>query len=355
MKGCNGEGMECYKISVIVPVYNVEKYLERCVGSLTQQTWRNLEILLVDDGSKDRSGALCDRLAQEDERIRVIHKENGGLISAWQRGVREASGEYLHFVDGDDWIEPAALAEMAAFLTGSEKEIISSDYVIDRENGKRQYVWQRLSPGEYTGVRLKELVMPQLLGNEERYVCLSRCMKLISRRLIAENMHYCDPAVKMGEDLTILFPALADCQRLVVMDHKAYYHYLYLESSMAHKYDGGLYESIQRLKKVIMRVIEEKFPSGEKEIMEEQAQKEYIFLLFLVLKNEARGNPGGYRKNIAAVCKEPELRRLVQQYPVTVHQAANRLIYAVLKHPNVAMIHLLRIAMIVYSRGQRAK
>lgn len=340
--------MERYKISVIVPVYNVEKYLERCVKSLREQTWENMEILLVDDGSKDQSGALCDRFAQEDGRIRVIHKENGGLISTWKRGAEEATGEYLHFVDGDDWIDKETLAEMAVFLTGSKKEIISCDYVIERENGKKQYVWQQLLPGEYRGEKLKEAVIPQLLGNEERYVCLSRCMKLISRRLIAENMHYCDPAVKMGEDMTILLPALADCERLVVMDHRAYYHYRYLKSSMVHKYDDGLYENMQRLKKVVMRVIEEKFCSEQKEMMAGQAQKEYIFLMLLVLKNEARGNPGGYRKNIAAICKEPELKKLVQQYPVAVHQRANRLLYAVLKHPNAAMISLLRVAMIVY-------
>lgn len=340
--------MERYKISVIVPVYNVEKYLERCVKSLTDQTWDNLEILLVDDGSKDHSGALCDEFAQMDGRIRVIHKENGGLISAWKRGVEEATGEYLHFVDGDDWIDKETLAEMAKHLTGSKKEIISSDYVIERENGKRQYVWQGLLPGEYAGRKLKESVIPQLLGNEERYVCLSRCMKLISRNLIAENMHYCDPKVKMGEDITILLPALADCERLVVMDHKAYYHYLYLDSSIVHKYDSGLYENMQFLREVLFRVIEEKFGSDEKERMVRQAQKEYIYLMFLVLKNEARGNPRGYRKNIAAICREPELKKLVKRYPVQVHQTANRLVYAVLKHPNAAMIGLLRIAMIVY-------
>lgn len=340
--------MERYKISVIVPVYNVEKYLERCVKSLTDQTWNNLEILLVDDGSKDHSGALCDQFVRKDGRIRAIHKENGGLISAWMRGAEEATGEYLHFVDGDDWIAKETLAEMADFLTGSEREVISSDYVIEREDGRQQCVWQQLMPGEYTGKRLKEMVIPQLLGNEERYVCLSRCMKLISRRLIVENMHYCDPAVKMGEDMTILIPALADCERLVVMDHKAYYHYMYLESSMVHRYDGGLYENMQRLKKVVMRVIEDKFGSDEKEMMFSQMQKEYIFLMFLVLKNEARGNPGGYRKNIAAICKEPELKKMVKQYPVAVRQTANRLLYAVLKHPNAVMISLLRLAMIIY-------
>lgn len=93
-------------ISVIVPVYKVEDYLQRCVESICRQTYRNLEIILVDDGSPDRCGELCDALAREDARIRVIHKENGGLSSARNAGLAIMQGEYVGFVDSDDWVEP---------------------------------------------------------------------------------------------------------------------------------------------------------------------------------------------------------------------------------------------------------
>lgn len=143
--------MKEYKISIIVPVYNTEKYLKRCVDTLTGQTYDNLEILLVDDGSKDGSGKLCDDLALRDERIRVIHKENGGLVSAWKRGVDESTGEYISFVDSDDWVDIHMIGEMAACLSGNEKEIIASDYVIEKEDGSTQYVWQKLPPANMTG------------------------------------------------------------------------------------------------------------------------------------------------------------------------------------------------------------
>lgn len=93
-------------ISVIVPVYNVEDYLPKCVDSLLAQTYENLEILLVDDGAKDRSGAICDEFAEKDPRITVIHKANGGLSSARNAGIDIAHGEYLAFLDSDDWVEP---------------------------------------------------------------------------------------------------------------------------------------------------------------------------------------------------------------------------------------------------------
>ena len=87
--------MKDYKISIIVPVYNAEKYLKKCVDSLLDQTYRNLEILLIDDGSKDAGGKICDGYAKKDARIRTVHKENGGLVSAWKKGVEVSSGQYL--------------------------------------------------------------------------------------------------------------------------------------------------------------------------------------------------------------------------------------------------------------------
>lgn len=92
-------------ISIIVPVYNVEKYLKKCIESIINQTYSNLEIILVDDGTKDNSGMICDEYAQKDNRIKVIHKENGGLSDARNAGMRMATGEYIAFVDGDDYIE----------------------------------------------------------------------------------------------------------------------------------------------------------------------------------------------------------------------------------------------------------
>ena len=105
------------KISIIVPVYNAQDYLERCVESIRTQTFRNLEILLIDDGSKDKSPQMCDDYAVQDERIRVIHKPNGGLMSAWTAGAQAAEGDYFLFVDSDDWID-ACMAEGAGAGSG---------------------------------------------------------------------------------------------------------------------------------------------------------------------------------------------------------------------------------------------
>ena len=94
------------KVSIVVPIYNVEKYLDRCIQSLLAQTLKEIEIILVDDGSDDGCAQICDQYAERDSRIKVVHKKNGGLDSARKAGIAIASGKYVGYVDGDDWIEP---------------------------------------------------------------------------------------------------------------------------------------------------------------------------------------------------------------------------------------------------------
>lgn len=342
--------MKDYKISIIVPVYNTEKYLHRCVDSLMNQTYRNLEILLIDDGSTDGSEKVCDEYAGKDKRIKAVHKENGGLVSAWKRGVSESSGEYLNFADSDDWIDCNMIEEMAEHLTGNEREMIASDYVIEKEDGNRQFVWQQLPPGEYLRKDIEEAVIPNLLGKESRYVTISRCMKLISRKLIEENMKYSNPEVVVGEDTTIMLPSLIDCSRIFIMDHKAYYHYFYVNESMVHKYNNRLYENIQLLVQTARQIVTDKFEGKERQERLKQVDQESIFWMMLVLKNEARGNKEGYRKNILAVCKSPEIRNLVKNTHVEIRQNANRLLYFVMKHPNHLTVNILRGAMLWYYR-----
>lgn len=115
-------------ISVIIPVYNVEAYLPQCLDSVLSQRYSDLEVILIDDGSKDRSGAICDEYADKDSRVHVIHQKNGGAASAKNAGLRAATGKYLSFVDSDDYLEPGAYAHMAELLEGSGAEVVQCSY-----------------------------------------------------------------------------------------------------------------------------------------------------------------------------------------------------------------------------------
>ena len=135
-------------ISVIVPVYKVEKYLDQCVKSIVNQTHKNLEIILVDDGSPDRCPEMCDAWAKKDTRIRVIHKENGGLGDARNAGVSVANGEYIGFVDSDDWCEQDMFQELFESCLEFNAPISVCNTLIDWENGwaqeKKSYTEKRM-------------------------------------------------------------------------------------------------------------------------------------------------------------------------------------------------------------------
>ena len=122
------------KISIIVPVYKVEKYLDKCVNSIVGQTYKNLEIILVDDGSPDNCPAMCDEWAQKDSRIKVIHKKNGGLSSARNAGLDACTGDYIGFVDSDDWIEPDMYEYLLNIGMKNNADVSRCEFVIEAEN-----------------------------------------------------------------------------------------------------------------------------------------------------------------------------------------------------------------------------
>lgn len=140
-------------ISVIVPIYNVSQYLPQCLDSILAQTWQDIEIILVDDGSKDECPQLCDQYAAKDARIRVIHKPNGGLSDARNAGMRVAKGDWIYFIDSDDWMHPDALQQLYDFATKNQCEVVQGnlyyaykDHLLYRQPNKKescQHVFDR--------------------------------------------------------------------------------------------------------------------------------------------------------------------------------------------------------------------
>lgn len=337
-------------VSVIVPVYNATEYLHKCVDSIVNQSFVNLEIILVDDGSLDESLSVCEQYACQDKRVKVFHKENGGLMSAWMAGVELASGEYFCFVDSDDWIDPCMIEELFGRTSDAEQEVICCNFAIEKKTGSIPQKHE-LPAGVYEKEKLEE-VKERLLGNEIREVSFSRCMKLISRELILNNLSFCDQRIRMGEDVNIMLPVLLDTERLVILKDAFYYHYYFNESSMVHRYDRGLVSNIQILMTCIRRIMEEKLSDRElKQSLLKGADQEEILMWLLALKNEARGNPSGYRRNILKLCRSEEIRDLVKRTEITVNQPANKLLYLVMKHPGEVTVRLLRLAMIWYYRS----
>lgn len=215
-------------LSIIVPAYNIPDCLRRCVNSIRQQTWRNLEILLVDDGSTDATGELCDLLAAEDHRIRVFHKENGGSSSARNLGIRNARGAWLGFVDSDDWIEPEMYERLLqAALTHQTRIAQASRDEIDEDGNKRPDV---CLPPERTYVCPAEDFLRELLMH--RGDC-SFCTKLVKRELFAERSF---PEGKLNEDFYLLVDMLSAGQEVCILPQQMY-HVFYRSGSNTRRKD----------------------------------------------------------------------------------------------------------------------
>lgn len=215
-------------ISVIIPIYNIEDCLPRCVASVQNQTYQNLEILLVDDGSTDGTGALCDALAAKDARIRVFHKENGGSSSARNMGIREARGEYLGFVDSDDWIEPEMYEALLTMIQerGLGMAQASRDE-IDEEGMRRPDV---CTPPERETEMNADCFLRELLLH--RGDC-SFCTKLIKKELFAGRQF---PEGKLNEDFYLLVQMLPDAGKVGILPQQ-YYHVFYRIGSNTRKKD----------------------------------------------------------------------------------------------------------------------
>lgn len=204
-------------ISVIVAVYNIEEYLPRCVDSILAQTYRQLEIILVDDGSKDRSGQICDDYAARDARIRVIHKKNGGLSDARNAGLDIAAGAYIGFVDGDDWIEPDMYYAMYEACKAAGAQMAACRYKQITKSGIID-----ASGGNSVSLSKVEALEIYVTGDERYQIYNSVWSKLFARTLI-QDMRF--PVGKNSEDIMFTTKAFCRIERLAYLD-KAYYNYV---------------------------------------------------------------------------------------------------------------------------------
>lgn len=202
-------------LSIIVPIYNIEDCLERCVESIRNQTWRNLEILLVDDGSTDKTGALCDALGERDERIRVFHKENGGSSSARNLGIREAKGEWLGFVDSDDWIDADMYERLLETVLAFGADIAQASRDEIDEQGKRRP--DVCTPPKETFFCKSQDFMRELLLH--RGDC-SFCTKLVKRELFAARRF---PEGKLNEDFYLLVDMLTSVDGICILPDQMYH------------------------------------------------------------------------------------------------------------------------------------
>ena len=212
-------------ISVIIPVYNVEKYLIRCVDSVVNQTYKNLEIILVNDGSTDSSGILCDKLAKNDARIKVIHKENGGLSDARNIGQQESKGVYIIFVDSDDYVHVDMINSLYEQITNENADVSMCGVMNVYLNSQNP---QCADTELYFTCEKKEFLKEYLIGER---IPGSICNKLL-KRSVANKLKF--PVGKIYEDAFYHYDLISVAEKFVV-NTKPYYYYYHRGGSITTK------------------------------------------------------------------------------------------------------------------------
>lgn len=310
-------------VSIIVPLYNVEKYVAQCVESLISQTYQSLEIILVDDGSTDSTGTICDEYAEKDIRVKVIHKQNGGLSSSREVGINSATGTFCMIVDGDDWLDNETVAECVRAMHENEgcecvlfsyvKEYPSSSVQMHIFGGNQIFfdeagedkIYRRLF-----GLVDDELAHPELLAPVG-----SCCMKLYRTEDARRGRYYHTNEVGSAEDALFNMYALFGVKNYVYLD-KPYYHYRKTTTSLTATYRPRLREQWNRLYDIIEGIIDEK-NLGEKY---KAAFSNYIALNIIGAgSNEFSCKERGFfgkRKKIKEYLKDERVRRALSKLEV---------------------------------------
>lgn len=243
-------------VSIIVPIYNIENYVSQCIVSIRNQTYKNIEIILVDDGSTDNSGQICDEYADKDMRIRVFHSQNEGLVAARKRGVENASGTYILFVDGDDWIDENMVDSLLECAILNDAEIVTSGCIREYNNSSAEY-FDFVREGIYVSETEKMQLFRNIIfiENSTDWGVLPFIVAKLIRSDIVQKV-YSDLSIEinMGEDIAGTLPCLVLAHKILV-SHKAFYHYRQREDSINHSSDMEYFKKINTLYQFLLKTI----------------------------------------------------------------------------------------------------
>lgn len=282
------------KTAIIIPIYNVKEYLSTCINSVLNQSNRDFELILVDDGSTDGSEKICNEYLKEDSdvEIKVIHKKNGGLVSAWKEGVFNISKETTHilFIDPDDWISTGYLDFLHKSYLRTSADVITTS--ISRvHNGKINIMSFPIANGLYTSTNMK-YIYSHLLNNGGFYtrgMPINRWGKLLKKELVIDNMHYVPNDVTFAEDLNLIFPIIVNSLTIeILQDSKETYYYRIRNDSMLRKYNENMWDSVTKVYKNLRSI---SIDTNISELIQ-QVNKDYVGAVDLCYKNNLE-NPKG--------------------------------------------------------------
>lgn len=321
--------------SIVVPIYGVEKFLKQCVDSLIGQTYYNIEIILVDDGAKDRSPEICDHYAQLDPRVKVLHKKNGGLVSARKAGAQVATGDYILCVDGDDWVSTDYIRQLDEVIQQHRPDVVCCGYV--QTDGVTEHRFTCEAPGgNYRGENLQQHIYPIAIESPEGVIFSPHVWaKAFKRELYLPEQLAVADVIKIGEDGAVVKPILTKAESIFLLDACLYYYRVNNESMTkdrsAYDWNGPryIYQHLQR--QLDLRAFD----------FEEQLYRCIARLLYTVVFSQFN-RPEKYRiikKDIKTQLRQPDYRQVLKK--ARYKSLKTRLEVFLMKHQLLLPIYLL--------------
>ncbi|MHC1749577.1 MAG: glycosyltransferase [Cellulosilyticaceae bacterium] len=332
------------KVSIILPIYNVEVYLERSIESVRHQTLQELEIILVNDGSEDGSLKICKEYEKKDKRIRVIDKCNGGVSSARNAGLKIANGKYIAFLDPDDYVEINMYERMYNKIIENNNDMCMCNYIIMNE-GKQIHIENNLEEEVISQDRIKSYVIPQLVGAEritekkgmERF--RSNWIYLYKKEVIDKNNLKFIEGLAIGEDFLFNLDYMEKIKRIVI-DRNYYYYYCINNNSIMKKYKKNSWE----IYKTIINELNKRFPSENQRYNIAQRLNVIKIKYFLdVIINECNNLNNRFINKIIKlnnIFNDDEIKGAVNNYVYTNSHIKDNVILFLLRNNCIILLYI---------------
>lgn len=289
------------KISVIIPVYNIEKYLPKCLQSIEEQSvFQDLEIILIDDGSKDDSGKICDAFAAKHKNATVTHKKNGGVSSARNAGIESATGEYISFVDGDDYLDSNHFDEFFKDIDNTNSDLIIHDYYVEFENSFYKYRKNKIKKEFKREESIKEILSGGIIGNN--------LFDKVFKKSKLGNVRF-DSKIRIGEDLLFIYQFLKNTNKSFARNI-ATYHYIQRQgSAMNSNFSDKFFDIIE-----VSKVIESDIKKNYSDLIN-YAQALTIYSKYKTLERAYKSNDySDYQVQIDSLNKDIKEYKLLMAY-----------------------------------------
>lgn len=280
-------------VSIIVPVYKVENEIDRCIQSILNQTYTSIEIILVDDGSPDKCPQICDKYAKQDKRIKVIHKENGGLSDARNVGLDMAKGEYIAFIDSDDWVEDSFIEQLLTNLISTNSDISICGYTLVNENNQKRHYSARKD----LEILENEEALRELF-TQEKFGCM--VWQKLYRKELFKDIRF--PVNKLYEDVAVSLPLFIKSKQCVISNKELYFYFQRNSSIVNSKFSNKKLDMLE----YVQDMIDYSHLHGHK--YDEETESFYLKACLMNILQAYKDDESGEAQDAAKLLKK-ELRK----------------------------------------------